>query len=135
MNVKSSPFIPSAIPRIICNKCTLWTKEDTVKNSFLYILSEYALTRYKNHSMLEPSPVRQPYIFEAGIIERVSQVMDDANKWDFNTGKISKFNIQWRYRNTRSPFFFFLEVVKISLIKTEIQELSTSDNGKSCIRN
>lgn len=86
-DVKSSPFILSAIPRIICNKCTLWTEEDALQNSFLCILSEYSLTKKENTSCFEPMPMRQLYIFGISIMEWVNQAIDDKNKWLLIQGK------------------------------------------------
>lgn len=86
-DVKSSPFILSAIPRIICNKCTLWTEEDALQNSFLRILSEYSLTKKENTSCFEPMPMRQLYIFGISIMEWVNQAIDDKNKWLLIQGK------------------------------------------------
>jgi hypothetical protein len=59
-------FYPKCHPTDNLQRVHPVKKKDTVKSSFLYILSEYVLTRYKKHSIHGPSPVRQPYIFEAG---------------------------------------------------------------------
>lgn len=114
-DVKSSPFILSAIPRIICNKCTLWTEEDALQNSFLCILSEYSLTKKENTSCFEPMPMRQSYIFGISIMEWVNQAIDDKNKWLLIQGK-NACSIQWCHESMRPYLFFFLKIIKISFI-------------------
>lgn len=114
-DVKSSPFILSAIPRIICNKCTLWTEEDALKNSFLCILSKYSLTKKENTSCFEPTPMRQLYIFGISIIEWVNQVIDDKNKWILIQGK-NACSIFSDVMRVWDLIFSFLKVIKISFI-------------------
>lgn len=115
-DVKSSPFILSAIPRIICNKCTLWTEEDALQNSFLCILSEYSLTKKENTSCFEPMPMRQLYIFGISIMEWVNQAIDDKNKWLLIQGKNACSIFSDVMRVWDLIFFFFLKIIKISFI-------------------